>query len=72
MVVHQRAHPALGGVDEAHQGTVVHVLFVQRAIEAPPELPQDLGKVFWRAARERNPARQRAVQVRVAVDQRGH
>ena len=64
--------PQLRRIDQADQRAVVDVVFVERAVQPPPELLQNLGKVLRRRARQRDAARQRAVEMRVAVDQRGH
>ena len=72
VMIDQRADPTLGGVDQADQGAVIDVVRVQGAIETPPEFLQDRGKVLRRLTGERDSARERAVEMRVAVDEGGH
>ena len=73
VVIDQRAHAALGRIDQADQRAVVDVVFVQGAVQPPPELLQDLaGNSSAARPGERDAAGQRAVEMGVAVDQGGH
>ncbi len=72
VMVHQRAHPALGGVNQAHQRAVVNIIQVEGAVQPPPELLQNLRKVPRGAPGKRDSPRQCAVKMRVAVDQGRH
>jgi hypothetical protein len=72
MVVEEHGRPRARGLDRAHEPGEVYRLLVQRPVQSPPDLLQDLDEAARRLSRSRHAPGEGAVEVGVGIDEPRH